>query len=200
MLHAKYIIYLTWTFWFKKNGRLFLYRTHATIWKSLLATLLKLKKEKWSSVTFIQCSPDWMKLLITSRGFEQRTKSKRKQTNTKQLHILLFSAIRTQLAGIVALAPSFLFHCAKGEISPSTITLDGQYHSFWLLRKKTWVVLKDLLVTDHFCLHKALRKGLWLFSHSCDLWRTTASMIHTSPVTNNRTRAFSAWPFVPGLD
>lgn len=41
----------------------------------------------------------------------------------------LFSAIKIQLAGIVALAPSFHFHCAEERVSPSTIILYGKYHS-----------------------------------------------------------------------
>lgn len=51
---------------------------------------------------------------------------KRKQT---QNYTHYFSAIKIQLAGIVALAPSFHFHCAEERVSPSTIILDGKYHS-----------------------------------------------------------------------
>lgn len=57
----------------------------------------------------------------------------------------LFSAIKIQLAGIVALAPSFHFHCAEERVSPSTIVLDGKYHSIWLLRKKNLGSFKRLI-------------------------------------------------------
>lgn len=170
MLHAKYSIYLTWTFDFKKRSSFSLQNPCNTIWKILLATLLKLGKENRCSVTFIQCYPDWMKLLITSRGLKNKRKQTNKQTQNISTVIALFSAIKIQLAGIVALAPSFHFHCAKEEISPSAITLDGQYHSFWLLRKKRGQFKKTYSCIT-FTSKKHFVKGLWLFSHSRDLWK-----------------------------
>lgn len=72
----------------------------------------------------------------------------------------LFSAIKIQLAGIVVLAPSFHFHCAEERVSPSTIVLDGKYHSIWLLRKKMWAVLRDLLVNVSLLTPKTLWQKL----------------------------------------
>lgn len=72
--------------------------------------------------------PDWMKLLITSRGFQiKKLENVNEQTQNNSTVIFQF---KIQLAGIVALAQSFHFHCAEEEISPSTIALDGKYHSF----------------------------------------------------------------------
>lgn len=112
---------------FKKRSSFSLQNPCNTIWKILLATLLKLRKENGLVLLLYSVYPDWMKLLITSRGFKK--KKHKQMTKHKTTPQSLFSAIKIQLAGIVALAQSFNFYCAEERVSPSTIGLDGKYHS-----------------------------------------------------------------------
>lgn len=160
MLNTLFTLHELW--FLKKRSSFSLQNPCNTIWEILLATLLKLRKENGLVLLLYSVYPDWMKLLITSRGFQiKKKKNKRKQMNKhKTTPHSLFSAIKIQLAGIVALAPSFHFHCAEERVSPSTIILDGKYHSIWLLRNKTGAVLRDVLVNVSLLTPKTLWQKL----------------------------------------
>lgn len=61
---------MNFEFFFKKRSSFSLQNPCNTIWKILLATLLKLRKENGLVLLLYSVYPDRMKLLITSRGFQ----------------------------------------------------------------------------------------------------------------------------------